>query len=379
MQPIIIIGSGLAGYTLARELRKLDKATPLLLITRDDGNVYSKPMLSNAFSAGKTPESLVSAPAQKVADDLGLQIVANTAVLSIDRKNKLIETSAGDFPYSKLVLALGADPIKPALAGDAADAIFSINDLSDYTRFRAAITHAKTIAIIGTGLIGCEFANDLASGGFNIHVLGLTTQPLQPLVPTEAGAQLQHALEKMGVIWHMGVTTTAANFRQNGITLSLNDGTALQADVVLSAIGLRPRTVLANAAGIAVNRGIVVDNYLRSSDGNIYALGDCAEISGRVLPFVMPIMYAARALAQTLTGTATAVEFPHMPVAIKTPAYPMVVQPAPMGMKTTWVIKESDDGLQIWQVDHAGVMQGFVLTGTKTKQRTVMLGQLEKH
>ena len=126
------------------------------------------------------------------------------------------------------------------------------------------------------------------------------------------------------------------------------------------------------------SRGIVVDGNLRTSDPDIYALGDCAEIEGRVMPFVLPIMHAARALAKTLAGTATPVSFPCMPVAVKTAIYPIVVQPAPAGVNAGWVAMEADNGFQLWQIDHSGKLHGFVLTGVKTRQRTAMLAKLEQ-
>lgn len=378
MLPIVILGSGLAGYTLAREFRKLDAASPLLIVTRDDGSVYSKPMLSNALSSGKTPADLASATADKAAADLNATILANTTVTAIHPETQEIQTSAGTFAYRALVLALGADPIRPALGGDAAGGVFSVNDLADYARFRAALKPEYNVAILGSGLIGCEFANDLANAGFAVTVIGPATYPLQPLLPEQAGRELQQALTSIGVQWHFGRTATFAARKGTGIALALDDGSSLTADVMLSAIGLRPRTGLANAAGIAVKRGIVTDSHLRTSAPNVYALGDCAEIEGRVMPFVMPIMHAARALARTLAGQPTAVSFPCMPISVKTPAYPIVVQPAAAGLDASWIAMESDNGLQLWQIDPQGKMLGFALTGAKMRQRTAMLAKLDQ-
>src|SRR5450759_3388484 len=298
MKPIVVLGSGLAGYTLVRELRKLDRDVAITLISQDSGHYYSKPMLSNALAQGKTAESLVITVAADMARQLGITLLHHTQVSGIRRARKELQTSAGVIEYGRLVLALGADPIRLPLQGNAADAVVSVNDIEDYAKFRGAIVSAKQIAIIGAGLIGCEFANDLAGAGYAVTVIDPTAYPLSSLMPESAGKQLLAPLAKLGVTWRFGTAVKAVDRDAAGYALTLTDGTALAADVVLSAVGLRPRIELARSAGLAVNRGIVVDAQLRSSDADIYALGDCAEIEGRVLPYVLPIMHAARALAR---------------------------------------------------------------------------------
>ena len=378
MNPLIVVGSGLAGYTLIREFRKLDAQTPITLITADDGNVYSKPMLSNALTSGKDPASLVSASAEKAAVDLNITLLKHTEVLSIDPSAHQLQTRQGTLAYRSLVLALGAKPIRPPLDGDAADHVLSVNDLADYDKFRTQLKPGQQVAIIGTGLIGCEFANDLANAGYAPTVIGPSEYPMQPLIPAQAGLELKQALEGIGVQWQLGVTVTAANTDHGRIRLGLSDGRELIVDTVLSAVGLRARTDLAKSAGIAVNRGIVTDALLKTNQPDIYALGDCAEIEGRVMLYVMPLMQSARALAKTLAGEATAVRFPLMPVAIKTPAYPIIVQPAAPGVEAQWVAMESDNGLQLWQMSPEGKMLGFALTGAKTRQRGAMLAKMEQ-
>lgn len=376
MKPIIIIGSGLAGYGLAREFRKLDTATPLLIITRDKGDAYSKPMLSAACTSGKTPQSLVSATTEKMAQDLNATILQETAVSKIDTNTRVVTTSQGTYEYQSLVLALGAEVIRPRLVGNGVDSVLSVNDLWDYARFRAVLESAKRIAILGSGLIGCEFANDLAGKGYDITVIGMTDQPLTPLIPAAAGAALKQRLSDLGVQWRLGRTATAVEQANNSLNVVLDNGDRINADLVLSAVGLRARTALAAEAGIAVNRGIIVDDHLRTSAPDVYALGDCIEINGQLMPYVMPIMHASRALAKTLTGEHTAVAFPAMPVAVKTPACPISVLPAPANAEGAWQLLEEDGGLKFGFVDNEQKLQGFVLTESKTTQRTALVSQL---
>ena len=376
MKPIIIIGSGLAGYGLAREFRKLDTATPLFIITRDKGDAYSKPMLSAACTSGKTPQSLISATTEKMAQDLNATILQETAVSKIDTNSRLVVTSQGTYEYQSLVLALGAEVIRPRLEGNGVDSVLSVNDLWDYARFREVLESAKRIAILGSGLIGCEFANDLAGKGYDITVIGMTDQPLTPLIPAAAGAALKQRLSDFGVQWRLGRTATAVEQASNGLNVVLDNGDLINADLVLSAVGLRARTALAAEAGIAVNRGIIVDDHLRTSAPDVYALGDCIEINGQLMPYVMPIMHASRALAKTLAGEHTAVAFPAMPVAVKTPACPISVLPAPANAEGAWQLLEEDGGLKFGFVDNEQKLQGFVLTESKTTQRTALVAQL---
>jgi rubredoxin-NAD+ reductase len=371
---IIIIGSGLAGYTLARELRKLDKTTPLMLITRDAGDFYSKPMLSNAFAQNKTAAQLVTTAADAIAAQLDITLHKQTEVTRIDKSARHVETSVGNFDYAKLVFALGADPIRLPLTGNAADEVLSVNDLADYARFRERATDKKHLAIIGAGLIGCEFANDLANAGYQVTVIDPTAYPLSSLLPEAAGKQLLKPLQQIGVTFRFGVAVSAVVKHNAAYQLTLNNGETLHADLVLSAVGLRPRTTLARETGLTVNRGIVVNQHAQTSDEHIYALGDCAEYHGGItLPYVMPIMHAARALAQTLAGTPTHIVFPAMPVIIKTPAHPVVVQPAPKNISGAWALLDNDGGVKMTFTDNDNKIRGFVLTGAKTAERQAML------
>ena len=163
MNPIIVLGSGLAGYTVVRELRKLNRDIPITLVSRDNGDYYSKPMLSNAFAQNKDASSLVITPAADMARQLNIKLLVETEVHEILRDSKQVDTTAGVLAYDKLVLALGAEPIRIPLQGNAAHEVLSVNDLADYAKLRGALAEAISIAIMGGGLIGCEFANDLPS------------------------------------------------------------------------------------------------------------------------------------------------------------------------------------------------------------------------
>ncbi len=373
MAPIVVIGSGLAAYSVIRELRKLERDLPLTLVTRDSGDYYSKPMLSNALAQGKDAAGLVSTQAAEMAAQWNFTLHNRCQVDAIDTVGKRVSTSQGELAYSRLVLALGADPIRLPLQGAAADAVMAVNDIDDYARLHQAMRDVRHITILGGGLIGCEFANDWAAAGYGVSVIDPGTYPLASLMPERAGRQLLAPLAQLGVDWRFGRAVSQVEHAPEGYRLTLTDGEHLHTGLVLSAVGLRPRTALAQAAGLAVGRGIQVDAAWRSSVADIHALGDCAELDGRVLPFVQPILHAARALAQTLCGRETRVDLPAMPVVVKTPAHPVAILPVAREARGVWRQLEDGGGVKMGFFDAEDVLRGFALTGRHASARVEMM------
>jgi rubredoxin---NAD+ reductase len=372
-RPIVIIGSGLAGYTVIRELRKIDKDVPITLITREPGYFYSKPMLSTAFANSKLAEQLISSSSDAMAEQLNLTVLGNTDVHSIDAQARLLRTSNGEVGYSKLVLALGADQIELGLQGTAANQVMTVNDLEDYARFRGAIDGRKRVAILGAGLIGCEFANDLTLGGYSVDVIDLAPHALGRLLPEAAAIALEEKLSAAGVRWHFGDTAQSIDAHGDAIRITLANGSTIDTDVVLSAVGLRPRIQLAREAGIKTGLGIEVNRQLQTNLDSIYAIGDCAEVEGLVLPYVMPIMQAARALAPTLLGQTASLQYPAMPVMVKTPAYPIVVSPPAKGAEGQWKNTNVDGGMLCRFESADGQLLAFALLGSATAERAALV------
>ena len=373
---IIIIGSGLAGYTVIREIRKLNKEIPITLVTKEPGYFYSKPMLSTALASKKEAAQLISTPADGMATQLELNILSEADVTAIDSTKQVIQTSKGEIPYYKLVLALGADQIRLPLQGNAVNEVLTVNDLEDYAKFRSAIANKKKIAILGAGLIGCEFANDLVLGGYEVDVIDLAPQALGRLIPEAAATDLQNKLSDAGVHWHFSTTVQTIDRANEQLHITLANGTVIVSDVVLSAVGLKPRLDLAKASGIATGVGIQVNRELETNVPHIYALGDCAEVEGLVLPYVMPIMQAARALAVTLTGQRTALTYPAMPVMVKTPALATIVSPPAKGAAGQWKTNSVEGGLEARFESADGELLGFVLMGSATAQRGALTKEL---
>lgn len=374
--PVVIIGTGLAGYNVAKEFRKLDTETPLLLITADDGRSYSKPMLSTGFGKNKDADGLSMAEPGAMADQLKAEIRTHTRITGIDPGHKRLWIGEEAVEYRDLVLAWGAETIRVPVEGDAGDAIFPINDLEDYARFRAAANGKKRVLVLGAGLIGCEFANDLTLGGYSVELVAPCEQVMPGLLHPAAAAAVQAGLEGLGARFHLGPVLASLQRTTDGLEAHLSDGHRVACDVVVSAVGLRPRTDLASAAGLTINRGVVVDRQLRTSHANIFALGDCAEVDGLNLLYVMPLMTCARALAQTLAGNPTAVTYGPMPVQVKTPACPVVVSPPPRGTSGEWQVEGSGADIKALCRDSEGRLLGYALTGTAVQDKLALNKEL---
>lgn len=374
---LVILGTGLAGYSLLRELRKKGCDRLVMMICADDGSAYSKPMLSTGFTKGKQADELVTADAFAMAEQFNAEIRTFTCVDRIDPGAREIHIGEERVPYEDLVLALGAEVRRPPLTGDAVEEVLSVNDLLDYRRLRERMKPGDRIAILGAGLIGCEFANDFCEGGFPVELIAPSETVLPLLVPGEVAMAVEAGLRSLGVSFSLG--RFAREVRRKGETayeLVLDDGSTREAEVVISAIGLQPRTGLASAAGLAVNRGVVTDACCRTSDPHIYALGDCAEVSGENLLYVLPLMNCARALAATLSGQETPVSYPVMPVMIKTPVCPVVLVP-PAGEGVWSFQKHSEQSVQAECRDGEGRLLGFALCGEAAQAKQALVKELQ--
>ncbi|CAA7625081.1 NAD(P)/FAD-dependent oxidoreductase [Magnetospirillum sp. SS-4] len=363
---VVIVGSGLGGYTLARELRRLDRDVAVTVITADGGEVYSKPMLSAAFAQGKTIQTLAQKSAGQYAEEQGISVMTRCRVAAIDRQaRRLILDGGKTLAYGRLVLAVGADPRPYRVDGSENVTIHTVNDLDDYAVWRDGLIPGGRVLLIGAGLIGAEFANDLATAGQRVAVVDPAPWPLGRLLPRELGDEMARALEGIGVALHLGRSLVRV---EPGRAI-LDDGAVIDFDKALSAIGLVPRVALAAAAGLAVDKGIVVDRLLRTSDPDIFALGDCAQTEAGPLPFVLPLMAEAKALAATLAGTGTPLRLPALPVAVKTPALPVAVCPPAPGAVGEWVVEGDGRDRKALFIGADGRRLGFALSGGKAAER----------
>lgn len=376
MNSIVIIGSGLAGYSLAKEFRQLNSQTPVILITADRGDYYSKPQLSTALAADRDVAQLVMNTASQMAEKFNMTVLTHTEITHIDCTAKKVVWSNGELIYGRLVLALGADVVHPPLIGDGANAVKSVNTLEDYEDFRDWLSCKKRIALLGSGLVGCEFANDLLSAKIAIDVISPDVYPLSRFVPEKIGRVFQQALSEVGVNWHLGCVPLGIDRKDQGYLVQLSDDQSIEVEGVFSAVGLRPRTKLAEQAGLAVSKGISVDRYLKSSNPYIYALGDCVNVAGLLLQYIAPLLVCSRSLAKTLAGVPTEVHYPLMPIIVKTPACPMSMLPPPQGVQGSWVFEGDAPHMEAHFYDVSGKLRGFALTGNTLKKRAILIKEV---
>jgi rubredoxin-NAD+ reductase len=374
--PIVIVGTGLAGYSLVKELRKLDKETPVIMITADDGVSYSKPMLSTGFTKGKDADGLAQAETAAMSEQLNVTVRTYSTVTGIDTESHELILGDERLRYGKLVLAWGADVIRLGIEGDGQEHIHSINDLVDYRGFRNALDGGKRVAIMGAGLIGCEFANDLRNGGYEVDVIAPDANVMPSLLPEAAAKAVQHELTELGARFHLGTVVERVDRQEQGVRLTLGNGDQLDADLVVSAVGLRPRVELAKAAGLNVGRGITVNRALETSAPDVFALGDCAEVDGQVLLYVLPLMASARALAKTLTDQRTEVRYGTMPIMIKTPCCPTAVCPPPKGAEGEWQVEQEGSDVKAVFKAASGDILGFAVTGRFAVEKQALSKQV---
>ncbi|OOE58799.1 FAD-dependent oxidoreductase [Salinivibrio kushneri] len=374
--PIVIVGTGLAGYTLAREIRKYDKSTSILMITADDGNSYSKPILSTGFQKEKTPDELVQFQADVMAERLDVELLTRSCVTGIDSESKQVLLDDERVSYNRLILACGASAIRLNLSGDGLKHVYSINNLMDYRAFRHALVGVDRVAIMGAGLIGCEFANDLRSGGYNVNVIAPSESVMPGLLPPIVGDRVIQSLRDEGVCFHLGVVVERIDETSDGLSLYLNNGEILEVDRVISAVGLRPNTAIAAEAGLDVAHGICVNRRLETSLPDIYALGDCAEVDGHVLPYVQPLMSCARALAKTLTGEPTDISYGAMPVMVKTPCCPTAAYPPPADVHGSWHVERASEDIKALFRGDDDKLLGFAITGEFMNEKQALTKEL---
>ena len=363
---LIIVGTGMAGIGLARALRRQGDSRTIALVSADRGEEYSKPLLSTGFAKRLSPEKLAQRSAEALADELNAQLMAHTQVVELALEHQMLRLDNGTLlRYEHLVLATGAAPRTPFRIPDALKGrCFTVNDLDDYRRLHAALAQPSRVAIIGAGLVGCEFANDLHAGGHHVTLVAPESTPLPRLLPEPLGHALAETFRTAGMQLALGRTLDSLSMNADrDLVLQLDSGERHTADIVLLATGLAPRTALAEAAGLAVSaRGIEVDRLLRTRQPNVYALGDVACIDGVNAMYVQPLQASAKALAATLGGSPTPVSFGAWPIIVKTTLLPVVAYP-PVSTPQYWRVEGHGQDLTALAEDKDGRLIGFALTG----------------
>ncbi|WP_220667912.1 NADH:flavorubredoxin reductase NorW [Raoultella ornithinolytica] len=371
---IVIIGSGFAARQLVKNIRKQDTHIPLTLIAADSMDEYNKPDLSHVVSRGQRADDLTLQTAGEFAEQYHLRLFPYTWVSDLDAAAKVVKSQDREWRYDKLVLATGAAPFIPPVPGH--ELMLTLNSQREYGAAQSQLHDAQHVLIVGGGLIGCELAMDFCRAGKAVTVVDNSASVLSALMPPEVSSRLQHRLTDMGV--HLMLKTQLEGLEQtaDGIRVSLDRQRSVTVDAVVAAAGLRPETALARHAGLMIRRGVVVNSRLQTSDPAIYALGDCAEINGSVLPFLQPILLSAMCLAKNLLSQANELTLPPMLVKVKTPDLPLHLAGETQRDDLTWNLVAAKEGVVAKGVDAANQLRAFVVSEDRMKEAFALLKQL---
>ncbi|HHG8625117.1 TPA: NADH:flavorubredoxin reductase NorW [Raoultella ornithinolytica] len=371
---IVIIGSGFAARQLVKNIRKQDTHIPLTLIAADSMDEYNKPDLSHVVSRGQRADALTLQTAGEFAEQYHLRLFPYTWVSDLDAAAKVVKSQDREWRYDKLVLATGAAPFIPPVPGH--ELMLTLNSQREYGAAQSQLHDAQRVLIVGGGLIGCELAMDFCRAGKAVTVVDNSASVLSALMPPEVSSRLQHRLTDMGV--HLMLKTQLEGLEQtaDGIRVSLDRQRSVTVDAVVAAAGLRPETALARHAGLMIRRGVVVNSRLQTSDPAIYALGDCAEINGSVLPFLQPILLSAMCLAKNLLSQANELTLPPMLVKVKTPDLPLHLAGETQRDDLTWNLVAAKEGVVAKGVDAANQLRAFMVSEDRMKEAFALLKQL---
>uniref|UniRef100_UPI0011AF2006 FAD-dependent oxidoreductase n=1 Tax=Paracoccus sp. SY TaxID=1330255 RepID=UPI0011AF2006 len=299
---LVVIGAGMAS---GRMLEQLFDAAPdawdVTLFNAEPRGNYNRLMLSPVLSGEKTYDQIVTHDDTWYATHC-VDCRFGEPVVRIDRKNRVVYSNSGGAPYDALVIATGSAPFIIPVPGKDLPGVVTYRDLEDT---QAMIdTAGKDAVVIGGGLLGLEAAAGMAARGARVTVIHLMGHLMERQLDPAAGYLLQRDLEKRGITVHCKGATKAILGTDRAEAVLLEDGTVYPADLVCMAVGIRPEVRLANDTHLEVERGIVVDDALRTSDPHVFALGECVEHRGQVFGLVAPLYDQAKVLAKTLLGEA---------------------------------------------------------------------------
>lgn len=371
---IVIIGSGFAARQLVKNLRKQDSQVAISVIAADSIDEYNKPDLSHVISLGQRADEMTRQSAGEFAEQYNVRLFPYTWIKEIDAQARVVKSTDNQWCYDKLVLATGASAFIPPV--DGRELMLTLNSQLEYRACESQLFDARRVLIVGGGLIGSELAMDFTRAGKSVTLVDNAASILASLMPPEVSSRLQHRLTDMGV--HLLLKSQLQSLEQTtrGIRATFDHDRHVEVDAVIAATGLRPETALARSAGVEVNRGIVVDSTLKSSNPDIYALGDCAEIDGQLLPFLQPIQISAMTLAKNLLGGNAPLKLPAMLVKVKTPELPLHLAGETRRSDLNWQISTEAQGMVAKGVDAEGQLRAFVVSEDRMKEAFALLKAL---
>jgi NADPH-dependent 2,4-dienoyl-CoA reductase/sulfur reductase-like enzyme/nitrite reductase/ring-hydroxylating ferredoxin subunit len=271
---IVVVGGGAAGFAAAQMLRRAQYQGSIIMLSNDDAAPVDRPNLSKDYLAGNAPEDWVPLRPDDFYSENGIDLRLMANVTRIDVGSREVALSDGrKVPYDRLLLATGAEPIRLTIPGAELPHVRTLRSLADSRAIIERAKAARRAVVLGASFIGLEVAASLRARGIEVHVVAPEKRPMERVLGPEMGAFVRALHEEHGVVFHLEELATAIEAQQ----VRLKSGGTLDADLVVAGIGVRPRTELAQAAGLAVDRGVSVDAYLEMSIPGIFAAGDIAR------------------------------------------------------------------------------------------------------
>jgi NADPH-dependent 2,4-dienoyl-CoA reductase/sulfur reductase-like enzyme/nitrite reductase/ring-hydroxylating ferredoxin subunit len=271
---IVIVGGGAAGFAAAEMLRRQGFGGSIVMLSSDTAPPVDRPNLSKDFLAGSAPEDWLPLRPDSFYAEAAIDLRLKTEVSSIDTKARNVVLADGKAaPYDRLLLATGAEPVRLPIPGSDQPHVHVLRTLDDCRAIIASADGARRAIVLGASFIGLEAAAALRTRDIEVHVVGLEARPMERVLGPAMGDFVRSLHEEHGVIFHLGDTVTAID----GKRATLKSGGAIEADVVVVGVGVRPRLALAEKAGLAIDRGVAVNAYLETSVPGIYAAGDIAR------------------------------------------------------------------------------------------------------
>ncbi len=271
---VVIVGGGAAGNAAAEMLRREGYAGSVTLLSADDSVPYDRPNLSKDYLAGSAPEDWIALRSPQFYAEEKIDLALGARVTSIDPKNKQVVLESGaTHPYDALLLATGADPVRLAVPGADLPHVFTLRTLADSRAIIAQAQEGRRAVVIGASFIGLEVAASLRARKVDVAVVAPEAVPMERTMGPELGQFIRRLHESHGVAFHLG--DTARSIERTTVTLA--SGAVLPADFVVVGVGVRPAVSLASAAGLAVDNGVLVNEWLQTSVPDIFAAGDIAR------------------------------------------------------------------------------------------------------
>lgn len=300
---IVIVGNGVAGVTAAETIRATDKTSEIVILSNEPGAFYSRPRLIE-FLAGKSTLEQITIHAREWYAKNNIDLIDSVTIAKTDSGAKFVLDESGKkYPWDKLIIASGATSFLPPVPGAELPNVFTLRNVLDAENIKKVARELKKGVVIGGGLLGIEVANSLLSLGVpQVQVIELLDRLLPRQLDHEGSALVQRLLEMKGLSFCTGKQTLSIEKKNNGLTIMLKDGALVPADFIVFSAGVRSDFQCVKGSAVKTNKGIIVDEFMRTSEADVYACGDVAEYNGVLYGLWQPAREQGIACGNHLLG-----------------------------------------------------------------------------